>query len=631
MGIRETKKDNSELFKWDGKPSAGQVFPLAAQHVLAAVVGCVTPAILVANAANNAGGNVDMGLLIQMSLVFAALSTLLQLYGNKIRIGSGLPVIIGVSFAYVPTMTAIAAQAKSIDTILGAMLIGGVIAIIVGLTIKQIRKVFPPLVIGTVIFAIGLSLYKTAINYMAGNPANTYELVVEQQGKTPALVFGSWQNWVVAFVTLAIVVALNHYGKGLFKLASILIGLLCGYVLALCFGMVDFSVLSSAGWFQIPKPMEFGMKFEISAIIPLAILFLVNSIQAMGDFSATTSGGMDRLPTDRELNGGIIGYGIGNIISAFFGCPPTATFSQNVGIVGTTKVISRRVFATSAGILLVAGLIPKFSALLRTIPQCVLGGAVVSVFASIAMTGIRLLVTEKLTARNATVAGLSIALDSLSAIKYAKVTARRNDIGLTEGFDIEGEFPCFGNDNDKVDHLGVDLVYFFSEELKKLPVYKNARPTLSLLTITSNVMYGKKTGATPDGRAKGVAFAPGANPMHGRDKNGAIASLSSVAKLRYRDSQDGISNTFSIVPKSLGATEEDRVENLVTMMDGYFTKGAHHLNVNVLNREMLYDAMEHPEKYPQLTIRVSGYAVNFVKLSREHQLEVISRSFHERM
>ena len=229
------------------------------------------------------------------------------------------------------------------------------------------------------------------------------------------------------------------------------------------------------------------------------------------------------------------------------------------------------------------------------------------------------------------VAGLSIALDSLSAIKYAKVTARRNDIGLTEGFDIEGEFPCFGNDNDKVDHLGVDLVYFFSEELKKLPVFKNARPTLSLLTITSNVMYGKKTGATPDGRAKGVAFAPGANPMHGRDKNGAIASLSSVAKLRYRDSQDGISNTFSIVPKSLGATEEDRVENLVTMMDGYFTKGAHPQNVNVLNREMLYDAMEHPEKYPQLTIRVSGYAVNFVKLSREHQLEVISRSFHERM
>ena len=255
------RRGNEELFKWDGNPTFGQILPLAAQHVLAAVVGCVTPAILVANAANNAGGNVNMGLLIQMSLVFAALSTFLQLYGNKIHLGSGLPVIIGVSFAYVPTMTAIAAQAQDVNTIFGAMIVGGIVAIIVGLTIKQIRKVFPPLVIGTVIFAIGLSLYKTAINYVAGNSANTYEVIVEQRGQTAALVYGSWQNWLVSLVTLAIVIGLNHYGKGLFKLASILIGLICGYVLALCFGMVDFSALSNAGWFQLPQPFAFGVKF----------------------------------------------------------------------------------------------------------------------------------------------------------------------------------------------------------------------------------------------------------------------------------------------------------------------------------------------------------------------------------
>ena len=404
MSDTKVKKDNKELFKWDGNPSFGQVLPLAAQHVLAAVVGCVTPAILVANAANNAGGNVNMGLLIQVSLVFAALSTLLQLYGQKIKLGSG------VSFAYVPTMTAIAAQAKDVNTIFGAMIVGGVVAILVGLFIRQIRKVFPPLVIGTVILAIGLSLYSTAVNYMAGNSSNTYEVIVEQQGKTEALVYGSWQNWLVAFITLGIVVLLNHYGKGLFKLASILIGLLCGYVVALCFGMVDFSALSTAGWFQVPTPLAFGIEFDISAILPLGILFLVNSIQAMGDFSATTTGGMDRLPTDNELNGGIIGYGVSNIVGALFGCPPTATYSQNVGIVGSTRVVARKVFSVAAVILLIAGLIPKFSALLRTIPQCVLGGAVASVFASIAMTGIKLLVTEKLTYRNTTVAGLAIAI-----------------------------------------------------------------------------------------------------------------------------------------------------------------------------------------------------------------------------
>ncbi|MGL5681771.1 MAG: formate C-acetyltransferase [Marinifilaceae bacterium] len=228
-------------------------------------------------------------------------------------------------------------------------------------------------------------------------------------------------------------------------------------------------------------------------------------------------------------------------------------------------------------------------------------------------------------------AGLSVVADSLSAIRYAKVTAKRDENGLTNGFDINGEFPCYGNDDDRVDSMAVSVTHRFNELLKALPTYKNADPTLSILTITSNVMYGKKTGATPDGREKGVAFAPGANPMHGRDEKGAIASLTSVAKINYADAEDGVSNTFSIIPRSLGVDNNTQVENLVNMMDGYFSKGAHHLNVNVLNRDTLRDAMEHPENYPQLTIRVSGYAVNFIRLTREQQLEVISRSFFERM
>ena len=227
------------------------------------------------------------------------------------------------------------------------------------------------------------------------------------------------------------------------------------------------------------------------------------------------------------------------------------------------------------------------------------------------------------------IAGLSIVADSLSAIKYAKVKPVRNEDGLSVDFSIEGDFPKYGNDDDRVDLIARDIVASFNKELLSLSVYKNANPTLSVLTITSNVVYGKKTGATPDGREKGIPFAPGANPMHGRDTHGLIASLNSVSKIEYKDSQDGISNTLSIVPKSLGASEQDRTGNLVTILDGYFGRNAQHLNVNVLDRTLLEKAMEHPEEYPQLTIRVSGYAVNFVRLTREQQQEVLTRSFHE--
>ncbi len=391
-------KENTSalLFDLNGKPSLGQSFPLALQHVVAMIVGCVTPAIIVAGV----GGlsDKDSVILIQAALVLSALTTLVQLYPlkkGKLRIGSGLPVIMGISFAYVPTMQAIAGD-FGVGTILGAQIAGGIIAVFVGIFIKQIRRFFPPLITGTVVFSIGLSLYPTAINYMAGG-------VGSQQ-------YGSWQNWTVAFITLIIVTALNHYGKGIWKLSSILIGIIAGYIVSLCFGMVDFASVAQASFFQLPKPLHFGLVFEPSACVAIGILFAINSIQAIGDFTATTTGGMDRMPTDEELNGGIVAYGFCNIFSALFGGLPTATFSQNVGIVSSTKVVAKRVFGLAAGILLIAGLIPKFSSVLLTIPNCVLGGATVSVFASIAMTGVKLITAAPMDYQNTTIVGLSVAL-----------------------------------------------------------------------------------------------------------------------------------------------------------------------------------------------------------------------------
>ena len=394
---RPTNNMSEELFKVDGKTSVGETLPLALQHVVAMIVGCVTPAIIVAGVAGLS--EQDSVILIQAALTMSAITTLIQVFPllrtGKIAIGSGLPVIMGISFAYVPTMQAIAGR-FDIATILGAQIVGGIVAVFVGIFIKQIRKFFPPLITGTVVFAIGLSLYPTAINYMAGGASNES--------------YGSWENWLVAIITLCIVTALNHYGKGIWKLSSILIGMLAGYVVSIPFGMVDLSSVGKASVFQVPQPLHFGVHFEISACVAIGLLFAINSIQAIGDYSATTIGAMNRTPKDSELQGGIVAYGITNILGALFGGLPTATYSQNVGIVTTTKVINRWVLGLAAAFLGIAGFVPKFSALLTTIPQCVLGGATVSVFASIAMTGMKLVASAEMDYRNSSIVGLAAAL-----------------------------------------------------------------------------------------------------------------------------------------------------------------------------------------------------------------------------
>ena len=340
-----TSKD--AVFQWRGIPQPGQLLPLGLQHVVAAVVGVITPAILVADTCGLSSA--DKTLMIQVSLILTALATLLQLFPIFHRIGSGLPVIMGISFAYIPTLQAIGGE-FGLPTILGAEIVGGIVAIVFGVLVKWIRPLFPPLVTGTVIFTIGLSLYPTAVKYMAG---------------------GAGSEW---------------------------------------FGIVDLSGVGRAAWVALPRPMPFDIQFVPAACVSLGIVYVVNAVQTIGDLSSTTMGGMDRMPTDKELSGGIVGQGVMSILGAFFGGLPAATYSQNVGIVTVNRVINRAVFALAALILLVAGLVPKFTSLLTTIPQCVIGGATISVFATITMTGIRMITEGGFTPRKSSVVGLSVAL-----------------------------------------------------------------------------------------------------------------------------------------------------------------------------------------------------------------------------
>ena len=406
--MKQCNYSREALFQLNGIPPLGMSISLALQHLVAMIVGCVTPAIIIANALGLPQS--ERVLLIQVSLVMSAVTTLIELFPIGGKLGSGLPVMFGISFAYLPSMQAIVGGGGDIATIAGAMVVGGIVAAVVGVFVKKIRRFFPPIITGTVVFTIGLSLYPTAINYMAGGAGNTYEVVVLRKGLTSALVHGSWQNWAVAAFTLIVVMVMSNKGKGICKLAAILLGMIAGYIVAAVFGMVDLSEVRDAAWFSLPQFMHFGIKFEFSACIALALLFAINAIQAIGDLTATTVGGLNREPTDQELQGGIVTYGLTNVLSAFFGSLPTATYSQNVGIVTTNKVVNRVVFALAGGFLLLAGLITKFSAILTTIPQCVLGGATITVFSTIAMTGMKLIASETISPRNTTIVGLSAAL-----------------------------------------------------------------------------------------------------------------------------------------------------------------------------------------------------------------------------
>ena len=383
----------AKVTELNGRPRLLEALPLAMQHVVAMIVGCVTPAIILAGVTGLEAS--EQIILIQSALLISGVATLLQLFPLGRFCGSGLPVIMGASFAYIPLLISLGSR-FDLPTIFGAQLVGGLAAVAVGLFYKKLTRLFPPLVTGTVVFTIGLSLYPTAVNYMAGGVG--------------AEDFGSPRNWLVAVVTLAIVLFFNYFTRGICKLASILMGMIFGYALALVMGMVSFENVNAAGWFQFTMPMHFGMKFELTSIISMLIMYIVSSVEAIGDFTSTAGGGLDREPVEREMCGGIIGNGIASIIGAFMGGLPTATFSQNVGIVIMTKVVNRCVLGLAALIILAAGFIPKFASLLTTIPSCVLGGATVSVFAMIAKTGIKLITKEKLTARNTSVVGLAVAL-----------------------------------------------------------------------------------------------------------------------------------------------------------------------------------------------------------------------------
>ena len=387
---------NVELMKFDGKPSWAAAFPQAMQHVLAMLIGNITPPMLIAGTCGLSAEEKIM--LTQAAMIIGGITTLLQLF-PVFGFGMKLPNVMGVAFAYMPILTIIGQQ-YGIAAIFGSQLVAGFVSIFVGMFIGKIRRFFPPIVSGTVVMSIGLSLYKTAISYIGGGSA------AQADGT-----FGSGKFWFLAILTLIVTLACNFFGKGLVKASGMLIGIVVGYAASLLVGgVVSFADFEAASWFALPRPFYFGMEFHLDAIVMMILMYMVQAVQTIGDVSSTAIGGFGRQCTDQELGGAIKGQGICGMIGAVIGGLPTDPYSQNVGLICTTKVVARRVFTMVGVIMLLAGIFPKFSGLMATIPQPVLGGATVTVFAAITMSGIQLLNEQPLNYRNRMIVGIALAI-----------------------------------------------------------------------------------------------------------------------------------------------------------------------------------------------------------------------------
>ena len=394
--MQTNTSSSSELFQLNGKPTFGQAFPQAMQHVLAMLVGNITPPMLIASTLSLSAA--DQIMLTQAAMLIGGITTLLQLF-PVLGFGMGLPSVMGVAFAYMPILTMIGTQ-YGIAAIFGSQLVAGFVSIFIGMFMGKIRRFFPPIVSGTVVLSIGLSLYETAITYMGGGSAT-------QSAGT----FGSPQFWILAVVTLVVTLACSLFGKGYLKVSGMLIGIVVGYLIALFMGdIVDFSTFNDAGLISVPIPFHFGLEFHADAIIMMILMYVVQAVQTIGDVSSTAMGGFGREATDKELGGAIKGQSICGMIGAIIGGLPTDPYSQNVGLICTTKVVAKRVFLIVGVIMLAAGFCPKFGALMTTIPQPVLGGATVTVFAAITMSGIQLLGEQPMNYRNKLIVGIALAI-----------------------------------------------------------------------------------------------------------------------------------------------------------------------------------------------------------------------------